>query len=285
MAKLAAALKAVKEKLSLNQKALEKAQRRYKANRKRAYIAHQQQIRAQARMQKFGTFGPTENQAGVAREMKAAARHSQVAFKNHNRAQFWLGKIKEETRAVHKIEETQESIEAEVKKLRPKVNGNKVEGGTPKQRWFLACLTSVANCSNGKRRNFYSQPGNWDIDHELVSGPNFGERSDCSSTVTGWAKAAGLGDPNGANWSGGFTGTLISESNGWKRVSLAAMRKKGWGFIVYGPLSATHHTEAFTPSQASPDRTSGHGSQPVDFGTVFLFGPSEEQTYYIWQGK
>jgi hypothetical protein len=59
------------------------------------------------------------------------------------------------------------------------------------------------------------------------------------------------------------------------------MRKKGWGFIVYGEGSG-HHTEAFTPSKELPDRTSGHGSAPVDFGTVFLFGTGEFQRYFCW---
>ncbi len=281
MRKLKERLAKAKENLNGHQLRLARARRRYKANRKRAYVAHRKQIKAQEVADKAGRYGPDENQALAAREIQAAYRHSHVAFKNHGRAQYWLGVIKKEARAVHKISQTVEGIEAEAKKLRPKVVGNKVEGGTPKQRWFLSCLTSVANCSNGKRRNFYSQEGAWDIDHELVGGPEYGERSDCSSTVTGWAKAAGLGDPNGANWTGGFTGTLISESNGWKEVSLEAMRKKGWGFIVYGEGDG-HHTEAFTPSQASPDRTSGHGSAPVDFGTVFLFGPSEFQRYYCW---
>lgn len=274
-------LAALKKALSIQQQLLNRARRRYKANRKRAYIAHRKQLKAQEAADKAGQFGPTENQARFVREFKAAARHGHVAFKNHERAQFWLGRIKVLSARADGISKDLGTIEAEIKKLRPKVNGNKVEGGTPKQRWFLACLTSITACSNGTRRNFYSQPGNWDIDHELVGGPEYGERSDCSSTVTGWAKAAQLGDPNGANWTGGYTGTLISGSDGWKEVSLDAMRKKGWGYIVYGEGTG-HHTESFTPSQASPDRTSGHGSAPVDFGTVFLFGTSEFQRYYCW---
>jgi len=278
MAKLKAALAAVAEKLGLNQKLLARAQRRYQANRKRAYKAHAQQVAAQAKADELRATGAARAET-VDRE---ALRHSHVAYKNHQRAQYWLGVIKRLTQRIEGLEADQEKIGAEIKKLRPKVKGNEVVGGTPKQRWFLACLTSVSNCSNGTRRNFYSQAGGWDISHELVGGPEYGERSDCSSTVTGWAKAAQLGDPNGTEWTGGFTGTLVGEHNGWKEVSLAAMRKKGWGFVVYGEGSG-HHTEAFTPSKDSPDRTSGHGSAPVDFGTVFLFGPNEYQRYYIWQ--
>jgi len=287
MAKLKAALAAVTDKLGLNGKLLARAQRRYTANRKRAYKAHNQQVRAQEAADKarqtYRFYGTAAEQKAK-REDRRALRYGHVAFRNHSRAQHFLGTIKTLTQRIEGLETDQEKIQAEVKKLRPKVQGNEVVGGTPKQRWFLACLTSVANCSNGSRRNFYSQAGGWDIDHELVGGPQYGERSDCSSTVTGWAKAAQLGDPNGANWTGGFTGTLISESNGWKEVSLAAMRKKGWGYIVYGEGSG-HHSEAFTPSKASPDRTSGHGSAPVDFGTVFLFGSGEYQRYFIYQPR
>jgi hypothetical protein len=282
MAKLRAALAAVAEKLGLNQKLLARAQRRYKANRKRAYKAHAQQVKAQERADEYATYGPNENVPKLGRAIKEAHRHSEVALHNHNRAQYWLGVIKTLTQRIEGLETDQTKIQAEVKKLRPKVTGNEVVGGSPKQRWFLACLTSVSNCSNGTRRNFYSQSGSWDISHELVGGPQYGERSDCSSTVTGWAKAAQLGDPNGAEWTGGFTGTLVGEHNGWKEVSLAAMRKKGWGYIVYGEGSG-HHTEAFTPAKDSPDRTSGHGSAPVDFGTVFLFGSNEYQRYFIYQ--
>jgi uncharacterized small protein (DUF1192 family) len=283
MARIRHLLAQVQEKLGLNETLLARAQRRYKANRKRAYKFHNQAIKAHELADRNRAEGGYNATQAPFVDQKAARLHVK-AFRNHKRAEYWLGVIKKLTQRIAGLDADIKKIEAERKKLRPKVNGNKVEGGTPKQRWMLACLTSVANCANGKRRNFYSQTGSWDIDHELVGGPEYGHRSDCSSTVTGWAKAAQLGDPNGSNWTGGFTGTLVSESNGWKQVSLAALRKKGWGYIVYGS-DLGHHTEAFTPSKDSPDRTSGHGSSPVDFGTVFLFGPSEYQRYYIYQPK
>lgn len=289
MAKLKAALKAVKEKLSLNRRLLAVAQRRYKANRKRAYKAEQQkearlkkadELRAES--VKYLTYGPDENVAKGGRLIKEAERRgdeakrfSHVAYKNHLRAQHFLGVIKKLNRRIKGIETRLAHVEAEIKKLRPKVNGNVVEGGTPKQRWMLTFLTMVANCANGTRRNFYSMTGLWDILRELVGGPEYGHRSDCSSTVTGGAKAAGLPDPNGQDWQSGWTMTLMSESNGWRKVSEAAMRKKGWGYIVYVRSwedTEGHHTEAFTPSEENPDRTSGHGTDAVDFGTVDDFG-------------
>jgi hypothetical protein len=289
MAKLTAALKAAKEKLSPNRRMLGLAQRRYKANRKRAFKANEQKLAALKRADElraeatpYMTFGPTEDQAKGERLYRhadrlgdEAKRHAHVAYRNHLRAQHFLGVIKKLNRRIKGIEAHLGHIEAEIKKLRAKVDGNVVEGGTPKQRWMLTFLTMVANCANGTRRNFYSMTGAWDILKELVGGPEYGHRSDCSSTVTGGTKAAGLPDPNGEDWQSGWTMTLMSESNGWRKVSEAAMRKKGWGYIVYVRSwedSEGHHTEAFTPSHESPDRTSGHGTDAVDFGTVDDFG-------------
>lgn len=286
MARLKHLLAQVVEKLGLNQKLLDRAQRRYRANRKRAYKEHNRQIQLQKRrdLASGATPGGYPSPSNARAFERDANRCAHRAYKSHLRAQYWLGVIKTLTQRIEGLDADIKKLESEIKKLRPKVNGNQVEGGTPKQRWFLACLTSVANCSNGRRRNFYSMAGSWDIDHELVGGPEYGNRSDCSSTVTGWAKAAALGDPNGANWTGGYTGTLISESNGWEEVSLAALRKKGWGYIVWGG-GVGHHTEAFTPSKDFPDRTSGHGSSPVDFGTLHLFGLDEVERYYIYSPK
>jgi hypothetical protein len=128
------------------------------------------------------------------------------------------------------------------------------------------------------RRNFYSMPGNWDVDHVIKPGEKHGERSDCSSTVTGWAKAAGLPDPNGENWHGGYTGTLLRGVNGWKQVSRERMIKHGWGYIVYGSGDG-HHTEAYI---GPGERTAGHGSAPVDFGVINLFGAHEVMRYFIY---
>jgi len=289
MARLEAALAALKEKLSPNRRLLATARRRYKANRKRAYKAHEQQLAAQkkadelrAEAQTYLRFDENEDQAKGERLLRRAdalgeeaKRHAHVAYRNHVRAQHFLGVIKKLNRRIRGFKTRLVHIEGEISKLRPKVNGNVVEGGTPKQRWMLTFLTMVANCANGTRRNFYSMTGLWDILKELVGGPEYGHRSDCSSTVTGGAKAAGLPDPNGQNWQSGWTMTLMSESNGWRMVSEAAMRKKGWGYIVYVRSwedREGHHTEAYTPSKEDPDRTSGHGTDAVDFGTVDDFG-------------
>ncbi len=283
MAQIRAALDRVAKALRLSRLQLAKARRRAKKFRERTEHNHEEQLAAQrAADAPQGRFASRE--AAEAFERKAR-RCSQRAIKSQNKAEFWRGRIRKLLQRIHRLEAKEEKLEAElaewIKTHGPRVVGNHVEGGTPHARWMLACLTSVRNCANRGRRNFYSMAGAWDIDHELVGGPEYGHRSDCSSTVTGWAKAAGLPDPNGADWGGGFTGTLVGEHDGWKQVSRGEMIRKGWGYVVYGPGSG-HHTEAYTPSPDNDQRTSGHGSGPVNFAVIDMFGAGEYQRYYIY---
>lgn len=258
-------------------------QNRYAANRKRAFAAHARQLAAQAAADKYRADGHVK--AAHQRD-RYALRENHIATKNHLRAQHYLASVKEAIQLQRGLETRADALhkhaEEWIKSHGVQLQGNHAVGGDDFERWMTVLLASVASCADGKRRNFYSQTGAWDILHEIVGGPRYGNRSDCSSTVTGWALAAGLGDPNGANWSGGFTGTLRSNSNGWKTVSLTHMlaaRKPA--FTVYG-VGDGHHTEAWCPSDTDRYRTAGHGSAPVDFGTLYLFGTSEFQTFHIY---
>lgn len=256
------------------------AQRAYKANRKRAFIAHNQQVHADHLRDKFGAFGPHENQAKAVHYYKAANRFRVVAYNNHVRAQEDLGQIKHLTQKVHGLDVRADEIAERLAKVT--ITGNHATGGSDWDRWMAVQLASVANCSAGKRRNFYSMTGAWDIDHVIVPGEQYDERSDCSSTITGWAKAAGLPDPNGADWTGGSTGTLKGGHNGWKQVSLDKfLSTDAPGYVVYGEGNG-HHTEGKCPSGTDRYRTAGHGSAPVDFGTVHLFGSGEYETYWLY---
>jgi hypothetical protein len=278
MARIRARLAELSEKLQSKKALLAKARRRYKAMRKRAFVAHNKQVKAQARADKLRAAG---HEAQAEQADREALRFSHVAYKNHQRAQYWLGKVKTYVKHVHKLDlladKAQEEQISWIHKHDPKIEGNRVVGGTTKQRWITACTTSVENCSGGKRRNFYSQTGSWDVKHEIASGPEYGERSDCSQYVTGMAWSAGLPDPNGANWTGGYTGTLIGEHNGWKRVSETSMKAHGWGYVVYGGGTG-HHVEAFI---GPGERTAGHGSAPVDYGVINLFGDSDFRCYIL----
>jgi len=278
MARIRARLAKLTEKLVSKKALLAQARRRYKANRKRAFKAHNQQLAAQEKADRLRT---QKHIAQAEEEDRKAIRLNHVAYKNHMRAQYWLGKVKVYVRHVHKLDRLEQKAQEEqaawLHEHGPQVEGNKVVGGNAKQRWITACKASVGNCVTGKRRNFYSQAGSWDVEHEIAPGPNYGERSDCSSYVTGIAWSAGLPDPNSEDWHGGYTGTLVGQHNGWKQVSETSMKAHGWGYVVYGGGTG-HHVEAFI---GPGDRTAGHGSAPVDYGVIPLFGDSDYRCYIL----
>lgn len=270
------------KRLATKKALLARARRRYKANRKRAYAAHGKQLKAQERADKLRQtykFYGTRRQIEAEQADREALRFNHVAYRNHMKAQYWLGQTKLATQKIHGLEAHQDKVKAELAKWKKEhgvvIEGNKVVGGAPGQRWRAALLASVANCSKGMpqgRRNFYSQSGSWDIDHEIKGGPEYGNRSDCSSTVTGWAKACGLPDPNGEDFHGGYTGTLVGQHNGWKEVSQHFMETSGKpAYIVYGP-GPGHHTEGYLGPGI---RTAGHGDARVDFGVVDDFGDGD----------
>ncbi len=274
MTKIREALDAIARTLGLSQPLLERARRRYAANRRRAYIAHNEAIRAEMVADRRRSEG--HPLSAEAKDKEAARAHSR-AYRNHARAQWWLGRIKALTQRINGLEVRQDELTKELKELAGQVTikGNHVSGGTPGSRFRAAVIASVRNCSAGLRRNFYSQTGSWDVDHPIVGGEEYGERSDCSQTVTAWCKVAGLPDPNGTEFTGGYTGTMQQGNNGWREASETAMRAKGWGFVIYGG-GVGHHTEAYI---GPGNRTGGHGSAPVDFGVIDLFGDGDYRCF------
>lgn len=284
MARIHAALAKIADALIPDERLLARAQHRYKASRKRAFVAHNKQVKAQEKTDKLRAedkgylFYPIHREEGIAR------RQGRIAHKNHARAEYWLGRIKRLTQRIEGLEVDHKKLEAELREWKKdhgvQIHRNHATGGTPGKRWVAVFLKMAANCSKGLRRNFYSMEGAWDILHEILHGPEYGHRSDCSSTVTGGAKAADVPDPNGADWTGGWTETLMSESNGWREVNLAALEAHGWGYIVYVRSwedKEGHHTEAFIGN----GRTVGHGSAPVDFGVPDLFGDGLFRCYIL----
>ena len=132
-----------------------------------------------------------------------------------------------------------------------------LKGGDIKK--FVAVVMQAANIyyRGNRRHTFYSQGGRWTVMYE-PEGPPYGFRSDCSSFVTACAHKAGIPDPNGEGYRYGFTGTLVShcKSIGWGSL-------RPGDLIIYGPGDG-HHVEIHVgPGQ----RTVGHGSPPVDFGS------------------
>jgi len=238
------------------------------------------------------TYGPNEDQTrGEAKLRKAQRKDGKVAklqakaTKESHRAVFWRGRARALTKRIEGISTDVGKLEREIAKAGPHVDGNRVDDGDPGERFILAAKTAAVNCATNKRRNFYSQSGSWDCKHEIKPGPQYGERSDCSQFVTGICWSAQLPDPNGARFTGGYTGTLLGQHNGWKIVTEKEMRAKGWGIVVYiSSWSDTvgHHTEGYVGEGG--DGTIGHGSAPVDAGVVNLFGDGLYRCL-IWEPK
>jgi hypothetical protein len=281
----------VEKQLGLTETALSVAQSRYTAKRKAAFVAHNQQVHAQEAADARRGRKTAKAHAQERHFDAVAGRKSVVAQRNHARAQYWLGEIKRRQQIVHGLEVRDHKLEEAARHYEQThglhVVGNKVEGfGKPFEKWLLAGQTAVSNCSNRKLRNFYSMtdPG-FRVEHCILGGPHHGERWDCSLFVTGLAWSCGFDDPNGTNWTGGFTGTLLGGHGRWHETSLHGMiAARQPGFIVYGSGDG-HHTEAWCPAMdgdkmVDPFRTAGHGSPPVDFGTVHLFGSGEVERYF-----
>jgi hypothetical protein len=289
MAKLKAALKRVAEGLGLQKPLLARAQRRYKANRKRAFKAHNQQLAAQKRADRYRAeaqkalrFGATENQTEGERLIrKADAEDKRVrdlkksAYQNHLRAEHYLGAIKKLQQRINGLETTQAGLEAELKKFdHVTIKGDKATGGSVHERLKAVALKSAAECAAGNRANFYDQGGRYDVSH-CITGPSSDCRDDCSSWKTSAHKSAGLKDPNGLRYGSGYTETLRNYAVANHLVVTRAELKPG-GSVIYGPPGATHHVEMYV---GPGEKTIGHGSAPVDAGIVDLFGPDEYMTF------
>jgi hypothetical protein len=277
MAPIRERLDALAKALGLQRPLLQRARRRYRTFHGRAYKAMKQKEVAMAAADEARSYGEVVKGQRLDRK---ALRYEHIEVKNRARKVFWRGRVKVLNRRVKGLEDDRSKVEAEIAAWKKdhgvQIKGNRSSGGSPWKRWMTVGLIAVANCASGKRRNFYSQSGGWSIRHELEPGPAYGDRSDCSSTVTGLAWSADLPDPNGQRFGGGYTATLMSKSSGWREVSEAQMKAaKKPGFIVYVTSWSDeigHHTEGYAPSAANPDRTVGHGDSRVDFGTVDDFG-------------
>jgi hypothetical protein len=242
------------------------------------------EAQAEAAVKKADELRAEGHTARAARKDGKVGKLNVKVEKEKTRAVFWRGRARVLAKRVAGVETDIAEVRKEIAALGPRVDieKSKVTGGTFAERWQLSNLTSVERCGSTRRRNAYSQEGNLDISHPYGPGPAAGMRDDCSSYITSQALATGAGDPNNSAFDGqGYTGTLVSESNGWKEVNLERMIKARQGYIVYGSGSG-HHVEAYCPSETDSSRTVGHGSAPVDTGTIHAFGTSEVERYYVY---
>lgn len=278
MAKIKTALQRVAKGLSLQKPLLARAQRRYKANRKRAFKAHNQQLAAQKRADKarltYQYYG-TAAERTARREDKRVRRYKKSAYKNHLRAEHYLAAIKTLQQRINDLETTQAGLEAELKKLdKVTIKGDKATGGSVHERMKAVGLASAAACASGKRENFYDQGGSYDVSH-CITGPSQDHRDDCSSWKTSVHHSCGLKDPNGARYGSGYTETLLNYAVANGLVVSRSELKPG-GSVIYGRPGSTHHVEMYV---GPGETTIGHGSSPVDAGVVALFGESEYMTF------
>lgn len=151
------------------------------------------------------------------------------------------------------------------------VSPNQVRGGTPRQRLVAAARRAAANSAAGRRHSFYSQGGYWTVKHGITGEPS-GARSDCSQWVTSIYWTAGLADPNGAGYSGGFTGTLLSHGRAINRRDV-----KPGDLVIYG-YGNGHHVEMIVDYHGN---TIGHGSAPVDAGYIDMMGGYKRYRRYV----
>lgn len=275
MQKLVARLRALAHSRAVQRPLRARARRRMLARHKGQVKAERQRDRARKRADVLRAEGRV---AAARRQDKVAHKAAIKAERECARAIFWKQRCKVIAQRLHKINTERKQVEADLaewkRKHEPRVEGNKVKGGTPGERFILANRTAVANCASGRRRNFYSQSGGWDCQHEIAPGPSYDERSDCSQAETGMCWSAGLPDPNGTRYTGGYTGTLGQQNNGWRFATEKEMREKGWGLVLYERWPGDrefHHVEGYI-GEGKTDLTAGHGSAPFDYGHIDLFG-------------
>lgn len=256
MARIRQALAAIADALKLNRPLLKRAVRRYKRQRRRAYRNYLGMLRSRQRADRLRAQG----RSAVAEDRRAARRQYRHR-KSHDRAQWWLGKIKRYQQRIHKLQTRQADLEAESKRLSEvKIVGNSATGGTKRQRLRAVALASAAGCASGTRPNFYSQTGPYDVDH-CITGEAPDHRSDCSSWFASVYRSAGLADPSGQRYTAGWTGTLVENGEQIDRPEVGCA-------VIYGS-GPGHHVEMYV---GPGDKTIGHGSAPIDPGVIDLFG-------------
>jgi hypothetical protein len=254
--------------------ALTNARKRWKHYHDLAVSTYAQSQKAQEKADRLRQNGQPEKAAEVDREgMKLEAQ----SMNAHAKAQEWISKIKQLKQREEGLDNTEEQLRARLAKLQaekgPRIKGDKVTGGTAEKRLQVCMLASAANCRGGKRPNFYSQVGSFDVAH-CLSGPSRSHRDDCSSWFTSVYRSCGLPDPNGTGYTGGYTGTL---GNHGRQISREEAKRTPGAAVLFGS-SPFHHVEAAIGD--GTEETIGHGSSPVDKGTFDLLpGPVQFRKY------
>jgi cell wall-associated NlpC family hydrolase len=266
------ALQKIAEAIRFTSGAVVVAKGRVAKQHGRAVKAHRKRLKAEKAADRLRKEGHPKRAA--AKDARAARLHARE-LKASAAAQSRIAQVKRLNRKMRRQEQTQAELKEEAARWRSEngvtISGNKATGGTKRQRLKAVALAAAAGCASGKRPNFYSLTGGWDVDR-AITGESRDKRSDCSQWVTAVYKAAGLADPNRNDFRGGFTGTLVAHGRSISRSDL-----KPGDLIIYGSGSG-FHVEMFV---GPGDKTIGHGSAPVDAGIVDLVGGPKQYRSYI----
>lgn len=284
--RLNALLQRLRDALDRDKRGLRKAHRRFERKRR---VERNLLDQAQAKIKRADGLRADAQKTGDEKERKAlseqAARADKAAqekiagaLKASQQMRWWLGRIKTLTQRIHGLELRAEEILERIENLPERgelqisVERNEVRGGTLRQRVKAAAMLSASRCAAGKRANFYSQPGRFTAD-ACFTGESSSplERSDCSQWFASVYHAAGLPDPNGANYSAGYTGTLIANGREIRRDQL-----RPGDAIIYG-TGTGFHVEMFIGEPGI--ETIGHGSAPIDPGIIDLASPRRYFSY------
>lgn len=269
--KIRDALARVANILSITKAKLAVARKRYVFQHKRAVTNHRRGKKAEAKADRLRAKGYLTS---AQRQDKRAARSHHRAYVSQQRSQWWIARIKFLKRKIDGLENTLEDKQRELADWTERngitITGNRVTGGTARQRLRACALASAAACASGRRRNFYSQPGSYTA-KRCITGEASGQRSDCSQWFASVYWSCGLRDPSGGGWDDGYTGTLAMVG---ERISRAQL--KPGDAVLYGTYPFFHVEMYVGPG----DKTIGHGSAPIDAGVVDLVpGPTEYRTF------
>jgi len=253
---------------------LTNARKRWQHYHDIAVRTYKRSVAAQERADKLREQGKPGEAAKADRQAMGLEAQSMNA---HTKAQEWISQVKQLKQRQEDLDNTEERLRARLEKLResggPKIRANKVVGGSPEKRLQTCMLASAARCAKGRRPNFYSQVGAFDVQH-CISGPSRDHRDDCSSWFASVFWSCGLPDPNGTGYTGGWTGTLATHG---KQISREEAKRTPMAAVLFGS-APFHHVEAAIGD--GTEHTIGHGSAPVDMGSFdMLPGPVQFRKY------
>lgn len=259
-----------KAKLAKAQDLKDLAGHRWQVNHDNAHLHHkkQKELEHEATALKNRFAKNTE----VERVEAAAKRQSHKASKAHKRALYWIDKAKLAEKQIAFINGVLDHREKKLKELESKGchrDGDKIVGGTAKQNLQYAMHYSMIHGGQ-----FYSQVGAFTLKLGL-SGPPRGYRNDCSSWWWSMLYAAGVPDPTGENY-----GSNVFTGNEAEHGEHIAESQLDTGCAVYFGTAPFHHVEAKDGPMSEGPWTVGHGSDPIDRGTVTLLpGPRAFRRY------